>query len=430
MRIKHVLVVTVGAAMVMSATPTMALAEEPGAVDAVADVAAAATVSGPQVVVRDVTINASQLKGNARQLIYQLKDLMLVSAKKGDRDITNMVDPSLGNNSADLLAKKPGVYDIPFYYGGSDIVATAKLTVTDSASVAPKLTVDEVAAADGGVLLSVMGQGITNEPHTLPAGSFSVGEATQQDGTWYTTVTINSSAIDAYYRPLVPAVVLNRVAYNAGESSLMATFKYDPATQKWVVDSPAKVSFDVVLSHDGNFEFEDSATVAPSDVKGISSNDLLALIKQKLVKKAEVNGQSVVNAYGFKVMLGTQLRDIQDGKPGTYEIGFMYDGDGFNNEVVGTAKLVIAEPKQPVVPGGSTNPEQPVAPGGSTNPGQPTSPEQTGTSNAGKPAATAGEKKVLPQTGDESAAMTGMFAAAGVVAYAFSLLAKRRDDGR
>ena len=231
-------------------------------------------------------------------------------------------------------------------------------------------------------------------------------------------MAINSSAIDAYYRPLVPAVVLNRVAYNAGESSLMATFKYDPATQKWVVDSPAKVSFDVVLSHDGNFEFEDSATVAPSDVKGISSNDLLALIKQKLVKKAEVNGQSVVNAYGFKVMLGTQLRDIQDGKPGTYEIGFMYDGDGFNNEVVGTAKLVIAEPKQPVVPGGSTNPEQP------------TSPEQTGTTNASKPAATAGEKKVLPQTGDELATMTGMFAVAGVVAYAFSLLAKRRDDGR
>ena len=96
----------------------------------------------------------------------------------------------------------------------------------------------------------------------------------------------------------------------------------------------------------------------------------------------------------------------------------MYDGDGFNNEVVGTAKLVIAEPKQPVVPGGSTNPEQP------------TSPEQTGATNASKPAATAGEKKVLPQTGDESAAMTGMFAAAGVVAYAFSLLAKRRDDGR
>ena len=304
-------------------------------------------------------------------------------------------------------------------------MATAKLTVTDSASVAPKLTADEVAAADGGVLLSVMGQGVTNEPHALPAGSFSVGEATQQDGTWYTTVTINSSAIDAYYRPLVPAVVLNRVAYNAGESSLMATFKYDPAIQKWVVDSPAKVSFDVVLSHDGNFEFEDSATVAPSDVKGISSNDLLALIKQKLVKKAEVNGQSVVNAYGFKVMLGTQLRDIQDGKPGTYEIGFMYDGDGFNNEVVGTAKLVIAEPKQPVVPGGSTNPEQPVVPGGYTNPEQPTSPEQTGTTNASKPAATAGEKKVLPQTGDESATMTGMFAVAGVVAYAFSLLAKR-----
>ena len=108
----------------------------------------------------------------------------------------------------------------------------------------------------------------------------------------------------------------------------------------------------------------------------------------------------------------------------------MYDGDGFNNEVVGTAKLVIAEPKQPVVPGGSTNPEQPVVPGGYTNPEQPTSPEQTGTTNASKPAATAGEKKVLPQTGDESATMTGMFAVAGVVAYAFSLLAKRRDDGR
>lgn len=424
MKFKHVLVAVASTALVVAPTalPAVALAEEAAVGNAIV---ATQEASGPQVVLKDVTVNASQLKsGNFYQLKNQLKSLMLVSATKGGRDITGMIEAGLGNFSAALANKTPGTYDVPFYYGGSDLVGTAKLTVTDSSTAAaPKLADADAAAARGGVLLTVMGQGVTNEPNALPAGSFTVGVARKgADDAWYTDVTINSAAIDAYYKPLVPPVAQAKVAYDAGASSLTATFKYDAAAQKWVVETPARVTFNVTLAKGGAFEFADSATVAPSDVKGLSTDKLIALIKEKLVKKAEVNGESVVNAYGFKVMLGTQLRDLQDGKAGTYSIGFMYDGDGYNNEVVGNATLVIAEPEQPATPSAPAEPTTPTAP--TTPATTPSDAADAPASDAKKPAKAA--KKALPQTGDNALAIVGLFGAAGAVTAALGVTAKRR----
>ncbi len=415
MKFKHALVAIASTALVAApvALPAVALAEEASEGDAIV---ATQEASGPQVVLKDVTINASQLKSNLYQLKNQLKSLMLVSATKDGRDITGMIEAGLGNFSTALANKTPGTYDVPFYYGGSDLVGTAKLTVTDSsAAAAPKLTDADVAAAHGGVLLTVMGQGVTNEPNALPAGSFSVGAARKgADDAWYTDVTINSAAIDTYYKPLVPPVVQDKVAYDAGASSLTVTFKYDATAQKWVVETPAKVTFNVTLAKSGTFEFADSATVAPSDVKGLSTDKLIALIKEKLVKKAEVNDESVVNAYGFKVMLGTQLRDLQDGKAGTYSISFMYDGDGYNNEVVGTATLVVKEAEQPTEP---TTPTAPTTPAATTS-------DDGNATDAKKPAKAA--KKALPQTGDDALTIAGLFGAAGAATAALGAAAKRR----
>lgn len=424
MKFKHVLVAVASTALVVAPTalPAVALAEEAAVGNAIV---ATQEASGPQVVLKDVTVNASQLKsGNFYQLKNQLKSLMLVSATKGGRDITGMIEAGLGNFSAALANKTPGTYDVPFYYGGSDLVGTAKLTVTDSSTAAaPKLADADAAAARGGVLLTVMGQGVTNEPNALPAGSFTVGVARKgADDAWYTDVTINSAAIDAYYKPLVPPVAQAKVAYDAGASSLTATFKYDAAAQKWVVETPARVTFNVTLAKGGAFEFADSATVAPSDVKGLSTDKLIALIKEKLVKKAEVNGEPVVNAYGFKVMLGTQLRDLQDGKAGTYSIGFMYDGDGYNNEVVGNATLVIAEPEQPATPSAPAEPTTPTTP--TTPATTPSDAADAPASDAKKPAKAA--KKALPQTGDNALAIVGLFGAAGAVTAALGVTAKRR----
>lgn len=424
MKFKHVLVAVASTALVVAPTalPAVALAEEAAVGDAIV---ATQEASGPQVVLKDVTVNASQLKsGNFYQLKNQLKSLMLVSATKGGRDIAGMIEAGLGNFSAALANKTPGTYDVPFYYGGSDLVGTAKLTVTGSSTAAaPKLADADAAAARGGVLLTVMGQGVTNEPNALPAGSFTVGVARKgADDAWYTDVTINSAAIDAYYKPLVPPVAQAKVAYDAGASSLTATFKYDAAAQKWVVETPARVTFNVTLAKGGAFEFADSATVAPSDVKGLSTDKLIALIKEKLVKKAEVNGESVVNAYGFKVMLGAQLRGLQDGKAGTYSIGFMYDGHGYNNEVVGNATLVIAEPEQPATPSTPAEPTTPTAP--TTPATTPSDAADAPASDAKKPAKAA--KKALPQTGDNALAIVGLFGAAGAVTAALGVTAKRR----
>lgn len=426
MRFKHVLVATATAAMVASAAafPAMAVATEN---NSVGEIALAQEATGPQVVLKDVTVDASQLKSNLAQLKNQLKSLMLVSATKDGADITNMVAAGLGDFSSALKSKTPGTYDIPFYYGGSDLVGTAKLTVVDSSTTAaPKLTEEAVVATNGGALLTVMGQGITNEQHALPAGSFSIGDATEKDGAWYTTVTINSSAVSHYFEPLVPAVVQGRVKYDAGNSSLAATFKYDSSAQRWTVDSPARVTFNVSLDKNGTFEFEESVTVSASDVKGLSSNKLIALIKEKLVKKAEVNGKSVVDASGFKVALGAQLSDLRSGKAGSYAISFMYDGDGYNNETVGTATFVVKEEqKTPETPAEPTTPSAPAE----DNKGGSAAEDKGGSSTTKTDAkkAAKGEKK-LPQTGDGSPIAAVALVAAGAAACSFGLLTKRRNN--
>lgn len=424
MKLRHVIAIAASAALVVAPTalPALAYAEGVAGGDAAVAVQAEETL---KVNVHDATIDASQLKGNLTQLKYQLKDLMFVSATKGDRDVSGMVEAAFNRcNPNDLTAKKPGTYTISFFYGGSDEVATATLTVTDSSSAAaPKLADETVVATNGGVLLTVMGQGVTDEPHALPAGSFSVGDATQEGGVWLTTVTINSSAISKYYEPLVPAVAQGKVSYDAAASLLTATFKWDADAQAWVVETPAKVTFNVTLSRDGSFEFADSATVTPADVKGLSTDKLIALIKEKLVKKAEVGGESVVDSDNFKVMLYNQLRDLQDGKPGTYEIGFMYDGDGYNNEVVGTAKLVVREEEE--LPTPSTEPTTPGATTveGSSNGATSVKPASARQTNAAK------TKRALPQTGD-GAAIAGLFAAAGAATCAFGALSKRARGDR
>ena len=83
MKFKHVLVAVASTALVVAPTalPAVALAEEAAVGNAIVVTQEA---SGPQVVLKDVTVNASQLKsGNFYQLKNQLKSLMLVSATKG-----------------------------------------------------------------------------------------------------------------------------------------------------------------------------------------------------------------------------------------------------------------------------------------------------------------------------------------------------------
>lgn len=64
--------------------------------------------------------------------------------------------------------------------------------MTDSASeAAPALTADTVSSTKGGILLTVMGQGVTNEQHALPAGSFSIAAAHKgTDGACTPTLTL------------------------------------------------------------------------------------------------------------------------------------------------------------------------------------------------------------------------------------------------
>ena len=122
MKSKHVLVAVASTALVVAPTAAVALAEDAATGDAVV---ATREASGPQVVLKDVTINASQLKsGNFYQLKNQLKSLMLVSATKDGRDITGMIEAGLGNFSAALANKTPGTYDVSFYYGGSGLGGT------------------------------------------------------------------------------------------------------------------------------------------------------------------------------------------------------------------------------------------------------------------------------------------------------------------
>lgn len=426
MKLKHAFVTAMGAALIMTpmAMPAAALAAQTDAIP----VAAQDAQSGYNVKAQNATINASQLKGNLTQLKWQLKDLMLVEATYNGRDIKDRVDVGFGNSAGDLQNKKPGTYTIQFFDGNK--IGEAKLTVTDSTTeAAPALTADAVSSTKGGMLLTVMGQGITNEKHALPAGSFSIATAHKgTDGAWYTDVTINPSAIDAYYRPLVPPVVLDKVVWDQSASKLTSTFKWDTAVQQWTVVSPAKVTFKVTIVKNGIFEFAKSATLAPSDVKGLSTDKLIALIKEKLVKTAKVNGSSVVNDSNFHVMLGTQLADIQSGKPGTYQIGFMYDGNGYNNEKVGSATLVIAQPstKPDTTTPGSTKP-------GTTTPSTGDKADDSDNNNGGdkknadnKDKADKKSGKALPKTGDVAVGIAGIISAAGASLAALGISAKHR----
>lgn len=427
MKLKHAIVTVMGTALIMApaAMPATALAAQADATP----VAAQDAQTGYNVKAQNATINASQLKGNLTQLKWQLKDLMLVEATYNGRDIKDRVDVGFGNSADDLQNKKPGTYTIQFFDGNK--IAEAKLTVTDSSTeAAPALTPDTVSSTQGGVLLTVMGQGITNEQHTLPAGSFSIAEARKgADGAWYTDVNINSAAIDTYYRPLVPPVVLDKVAWDQSTSKLTATFKWDAAAQRWTVADPAKVTFKVAITKNGVFEFAESATLAPSDVKGLSTNKLIALIKEKLVKTAEVNGSSVVNDSNFHVMLGTQLTDIQNGKPGTYQIGFMYDGNGYNNEQVGSATLVIAQPSNPgtTTPGTTTpNTGDKTEKGDKANGDKSGSPKKANVKSSGNKTSQKSGKD-LPKTGDASLGVMGALSAAGASLAALGIFTKRRE---
>ena len=425
MKLKHAIVTVMGTALIMAPTamPATALAAQADATP----VAAQDAQSGYNVKAQNATINASQLKGNLTQLKWQLKDLMLVEATYNGRDIKDRVDVDFGNSAGALQNKKPGTYTIQFFDGNK--IAEAKLTVTDSASeAAPALTADTVSSTKGGILLTVMGQGVTNEQHVLPAGSFSIAAAHKgTDGAWYTDVNINSAAIDYYYRPLVPPVVLDKVAWDQSASKLTATFKWDAAAQRWTVADPAKVTFKVAITKNGVFEFAESATLAPSDVKGLSTNKLIALIKEKLVKTAEVNGSSVVNDSNFHVMLGTQLTDIQNGKPGTYQIGFMYDGNGYNNEQVGSATLVIAQPSKPgtTTPNTGDKTEKSDKANGDKN----GSPKKANVKSSGNKTSQKSGKD-LPKTGDAGLGIAGIISAAGASLAALGIFTKRREHQR
>lgn len=435
MKLKHAIVTVMGTALIMApaAMPATALAAQADATP----VAAQDAQSGYNVKAQNATINASQLKGNLMQLKWQLKDLMLVEATYNGRDIKDRVDVGFGNSAGDLQNKKPGTYTIQFFDGNK--IDEAKLTVTDSASeAAPALTADTASSTKGGILLTVMGQGVTNEQHALPAGSFSIAAAHKgADGAWYTDVTVNSAAIDNYYRPLVPPVVLDKVAWDQSASKLTATFKWDAAAQRWTVADPAKVTFKVAITKNGVFEFAESATLAPSDVKGLSTNKLIALIKEKLVKTAEVNGSSVVNDSNFHVMLGTQLTDIQNGKPGTYQIGFMYDGNGYNNEQVGSATLVIAQPSKPgtTTPGtttpGTTTPNtgDKTEKGDNANGDKNGSPKKANVKSSGNKTSQKSGKD-LPKTGDAGLGIAGIISAAGASLAALGIFTKRREHQR
>ena len=429
-KLKHALVAAMGTALVMGPTamPVAALAAQADATP----VATQDAQTGYNVKVQDVTLNASQLKSNLTQMKAQIKQLMLVSATYNGRDIANRITLGLGNDAGNLQNKKPGTYTIQFFDGNK--IAEAKLTVTDSASeAAPALTADTVSSTKGGVLLTVMGQGITNEQHTLPAGSFSIAEARKgANGAWYTDVNINSAAIDAYYRPLVPPIVLDKVAWDQSTSKLTATFKWDAAAQRWTVADPAKVTFKVAITKNGVFEFAESATLAPGDVKGLSTDKLIALIKEKLVKTAEVNGSSVVNDSNFHVMLGTQLTDIQNGKPGTYQIGFMYDGNGYNNEQVGSATLVIAQPSKPgtTTPGTTTpNAGDKTEKGDKANGDKSGSPKKANVKSSGNKTSQKSGKD-LPKTGDAGLGIAGIISAAGASLAALGIFTKRREHQR
>ena len=131
-------------------------------------------------------------------------------------------------------------------------------------------------------------------------------------------------------------------------------------------------------------------------------------------------------------MLGTQLTDIQNGKPGTYQIGFMYDGNGYNNEQVGSSTLVIAQPSKPgTTTPGTTTPNT----GDKTEKGDKANGDKNGSSKKAN-VKSSGNKtsqksgKDLPKTGDAGLGIAGTISAAGASLAALGIFTKRREHQR
>lgn len=416
---KKLVAVAASAAMIASATPCVALAAE----DASANEGAVATqsVTRADVTVKDVSIKASSLKTNLMQMKWQIKDLMLVSPTSGA--VYGNIEVQLPSNYADLQARKPGSYQIKFIYA-PDVVGTATLTLVsdDAPAEVPSFSAADAAAVAGAARVTVYGGGQTNEAHNLVASSLKVSNVSSSNGTYVATATINSALAERDYESTLAPVNQGKFVYDARRSSLIATFTYNAKTKAWEVTTPAQIAFAQAPKPTGDFSFKKEVTVEPSAVKGMSARQLVAYLKQQLVETAKVDGQDVVDSDDFSVALGNQLNDIVAGKPGSYRIEFMYNGTGYNNEVVGSSTLTITEEKSDpeVKPGAGTDAKDNTVNAGSSDDqsaaGQQDS-EKTAEKGNGssKPAKKTQQKKALPQTGDVVAALPGVLGAAGAL---------------
>lgn len=415
---KKLVAVAASAAMIASATPCVALAAE----GANANEAAVATqsVTSADVKVKDATIKASSLKTNPMQMKWQIKDLMLVSPTSGV--VYDNLEVQLPSNLSDLQNRKPGSYKINFIYA-PDVVGTATLALVsdDAPAATPSFSAADAAAVSGAARVTVYGGGQTNEAHNLVASSLSVSNVTASpDGSYTATATINSALVERDYEDTLAPVNQGKFVYDAQRSNLTATFVYDQAAKAWKVKTPAQIAFAQAPKAKGEFSFKGELTVASSAVKGMTAQQLIAYLKQQLVETAKVDGQDVVDSDDFSVALGNQLNDIVAGKPGSYRIEFMYNGTGYNNEVVGSSTLTITEEKSDpeVKPGAGTdakdNTDNAAASDDQSAAGQKDS-ETTAEKDAAKPAKKTQQKKALPQTGDVVAALPGVLGAAGAL---------------
>lgn len=406
---KKLVAVAASAAMIASATPCVALAAE----DASTNEGAVATqsVTSADVKVKDVTIKASSLKTNLMQMKWQIKDLMLVSPTSGA--VYENIEVQLPSNFADLQARKPGSYQINFIYA-SDVVGTATLTLVsdDAPAEVPSFSAADAAAVAGAARVTVYGGGQTNEAHNLVASSLKVSNVSSSNGTYVATATINSALAERDYESTLAPVNQGKFVYDAQRSELTATFVYDQAAKAWKVKTPAQIAFAQAPKATGEFSFKGELTVDPSAVKGMTAQQLIAYLKQQLVETAKVGGQDVVDSSDFSVALGNQLNDIVAGKPGSYRIEFMYNGTGYNNEVVGSSTLTITEEKSDseVKPGAGTD-----AKDNTGNTGSSDDQSAAGQQDSEKTAKKTQQKKALPQTGDVVAALPGVLGAAGAL---------------
>lgn len=407
---KKLVAVAASAAMIASATPCVALAAE----DANANEGAVATqsVTSADVKVKDVTIKASSLKTNLMQMKWQIKDLMLVSPTSGV--VYDNLEVKLPSNLSDLQNRKPGSYEISFIYA-PDVVGTATLTLVsdDAPAETPSFSAADAAAVFGAARVTVYGGGQTNEAYNLVASSLSVSNVTSApDGSYTATATINGALVERDYEPALAPVNQGKFVYDAQRSELTATFVYDQAAKAWKVKTPAQIAFAQAPKATGEFSFKGELTVDPSSVKGMTAQQLIAYLKQQLVETAKVGGQDVVDSSDFSVALGNQLNDIVAGKPGSYRIEFMYNGTGYNNEVVGSSTLTIAGKKDEseVKPGSGTDSKD-----NSDNAGTSDDQSAVGQKDSEKTAKKTQQKKALPQTGDVVTALPGVLGAAGAL---------------